>query len=205
MNPAKTHIKTIMAEEFGRHIEKMGEKAGEKVHSHKGGKDAFVLAAQRVAQLAEHIDKDMEEGVIEEYVGEPLKVAAYVKRYLKRAVGLLDNLATAAEIATHTAQGRAIGLKDANEYVNGVWKEEMTKLDAFKAALAEDESVGLDEGPPPSSSDGHPGPSLKAQRQAESEEPKAESKAKPKAESKEPKSESKAKPKTKKTKAKKTT
>ena len=169
MNPAKTHIKTIMAEEFGRHIEEMGDKALTRVHSHKGGKDAFVMAAQRVGQLGEHIDKDLAEGVIDEYVGEPLKVAAYAKRYLKRAVGALDNLATAAEIAVHVAEGRAKGLNDATEYVQGVFKAELEKLEAFKKALAEDESAGLSlvDSPPASGADGHPGPSLKSQRQEE--------------------------------------
>jgi len=154
MNPAKAQIKTIMAEEFGRHIEEMGDKARAQVHGHRGGKDAFILAAQRVGQLAAHIDKDLEEGVIDEYVGEPLKVAAYAKRYLKRAVGAIDNLATAAEIATHVSEGRAKGLDDATGYVNGVFKAEMSKLEALKASIEEDGRVP----------DAHPGPSLKAQR-----------------------------------------
>jgi len=155
MNPAKTQIKSVVAEEFGRHIEEMGDKARAQVHGHKGGKDAFILAAQRVGQLAAHIDKDLKEGVIDEYVGEPLKVATYAKRYLKRAVGALDNLATAAEIATHVSEGRAKGLDDATGYINGVFKAEMSKLEAFKALVAEDGRVP----------DAHPGPSLKAQRQ----------------------------------------
>lgn len=168
MNPAKSHVKTIVTEELGRHIEEMCEKASERVHVHSGGKEAFKLGAQRVGELAEHIDKDIQEGVIDEFVGEPLKVASYAKRYLKRAVGALDNLATAAEIAVHVANGRVIGLKDSAEYVGGVWKEEKAKLDAYAEAISEgkDEIDGR-------SLDGHPGLSLKSQRlDEEAEKPK---------------------------------
>lgn len=167
MNPAKSNMKALLAEEFGRHVEKMGEKVHDQIHAHKGGKEAFVLGAQRVGKLAAHIDKDIEEGVIDEFIGEPLKVAAYAKRYLKRAVGALDNLATAAEIAVYKAEGREIGLKDANDYINGQWKEEMAKLDALKKAIESGEDVRVDGGPAPRGLDGHPGPSLKTQRQAE--------------------------------------
>lgn len=168
MNPAKAQIKTIVAEEFGRHIEKMGEKAGEKVLAHKGGKEAFELGAKRVGELAEHIDKDIEEGVINEFVGEPLKVAAYAKRYLKRAMGALDNLATAAQIAIYKTEGQQIGLNDANTYINKQWQEEKAKLEALQKGI-EDGSIRPDDGPPPRGPDGHPGPSLKSQRQAEAE------------------------------------
>jgi len=177
MNPAKAHVKAIVAEEFGRHIEEMSEKAVERVHVHNGAVEAFRLGAKRAGELGEHIDKDVKEGIIDEFVGEPLKVAAYAKKYLKRAVGALDNLATAAQIAIHVAEGRAIGLKDANKYVNGIWKEEREKLEAFNRALANDETIDLRGDSVPPAFDGHPGLSLKAQRQAEerlSEEPRAQ-------------------------------
>lgn len=205
MNPAKSQLKMLVAEELGRDYEKQAEATHEKMCEHRGGKAAFVHVAGKIGELGAHIDKDLEEGRIEEIVGEPLKVAAYAKQYIKRCIGVCDNLATAAEVAIHRHTGKEIGLMDAAKRALKMRDEESNKLDAYQKALEEGGGNDVD-----GRALGHPGPTLKSQRLAEdrgepaaNEEPPGEPKEEPpeEPEAKQPKpkkSTTKKKPTTKK-------
>ena len=162
MNPAKAQFKADLAESFGREFEKMEDKAEKSIYLQEGARDALSLAAKRIGELGEHIDKEVEEGALEEVMGEPLKILAYVKKWLKRAVGSVDNLATTAEVARIEATGRMKGLEAAKKYTLNVWMEEHKKLEAYVEAMKEGD--GEIDG---RALDGHPGPSLKSQRLAE--------------------------------------
>lgn len=163
MSPEKAKIKAIVAEELGRDIEELANLAHDKVFKHQGGKDAFELGAAKVSGLAAHVDKDLEMGVIAEVEGEPLKIANYVKRYIKRCVGVLDNLATAAEIATHQMTGREQGLRAAAQISLKMVNEEVTKLEALSNASESD----VDGRGRHREKDGSPAPTLKSQRGAD--------------------------------------
>jgi hypothetical protein len=161
MNPVKSQVKMVVAEELGRRFEEDAGAAHDSMCEHKGGKSAFMHAAKKISELGEHVDKDLKEGRIEEVVGEPLKIVAYVKQYIKRCVGVCDNLATAAEVAIHRTTGKELGLMDAAKLALKMRDEERNKLEEYVKALKEGGEVDG------RSIDGHPGPSLKSQRKAE--------------------------------------
>lgn len=177
MNPAKSQVKAGVYEELGREYEEREKATTVESHQQHGARDGLKLAAGRVGELGNHVAEEMKEGVIEGLAGEPLKIEAYVMKWIKRAVGVCDNLATTAEVARINAVGKAKGLEMAKEHAFKLWKQESAQLSAYAKALEEGR---LEEG-----DDGHPGESLKAQRQAEDaekpEEPrKEEPQAKPK-------------------------
>lgn len=167
MNPAKTKFKIDMAEEFGRKFEGMEEEAERSFYRQEGARDALKAAAPQISALMAHIDEEAKEGVLAEF-GEPLKVAAYAKKWLQRAIGSIDGMATKAEVARIAAGGTQDGLKRAKEYAHNVWKEEQTKLRAYLEALEEK----FPEDEEAKSPDGHPGPTLKSKRKAEEDVPK---------------------------------
>ena len=180
MNPAKSEIKIALTEVLGRSIETTADSIKDHHMRHVGGKEAFAHAAAKIGELNAVIDKDLEDGVVADVVGEPLQVVKFAKRYVKRAIGICDNLATAAEIAVHESRGREKGMRDAAKLVLKSWHDERTKLESFVAALETSKSNGKDIDA--RALDGHPGPTLKAQRTTEKavEKPKKRSKAEPK-------------------------
>jgi hypothetical protein len=174
MNPLKAEVKILTAESIGRKMEEMQEESLKQQRLQQGAKEALEFAAKRTSELAAHVDKDLQEGKLDDIIGEPLKVADYAKQYIRRCVGALDNLATQAEVARLGAIGRHKAFGDAAKYVSGVWKEEKEKLESFAEALASGE-VRIDEdGPSPT---GHPGPTLKSQRLEEVEKDSKPAKA----------------------------
>lgn len=179
MNPTKTKFKIDMAEDFGRKFEGMEEEAERSFYRQEGARDALKAAAQPIGQLMANIDDEVKEGALKEIAGEPLKVAEYAKRWLKRALGSIDSLATKAEVARVAAGGQRKGLEDAKKVAFKVWEEERNKLRAYLEAVEEDKP--RDDG---READGHPGPTLKSQRSTEenplAKEPKNEPKKAPK-------------------------
>jgi hypothetical protein len=102
--------------------------------------------------------------------GEPIEVAKYAKRWMKRAIGSIDSLATKAEASRIAATGQKKGLEDAARVAHKAWEEERNKLQAYMEALEEDKP--REDG---RELDGHPGPTLKSKRQAEGQkEPEQE-------------------------------
>jgi len=166
MNPVKTKFKIDMAEAFGRKFEGMEDEAEHSFYRQEGARDALKAVAPKIGELMAHIDEEIKSGALDE-IGEPLKVAAYAKKWLQRAIGSIDGLATQAEVARIGMGGKMKGLKDARQYAFNVWKEEQAKLQSYLNALEDD--VLIEDGKAP---DGHPGPTLKSKRRVEEPESK---------------------------------
>jgi len=162
MNSIKSQVKILTAEALGRDIEKMIEGAHKKVFLQQGAKEGLELGSSKVSELLSHIDKDLEKGIIGEIESEPLKIAEYVKRYIQRCVGILDNLATQAEVARLICAGQEKGLTESNDFINKFWKEERAKLESLLRTLEEAAEKGgsVEE-------IGRPAPTLKALRTEE--------------------------------------
>lgn len=135
MNPLKSEVKIGTTLEIGANVEDMCEGAEATVHEYKGAEDALKQSTKAVQSLHTHVDKDLEDGKIDEVLNEPLLVAEYVKRYVTRAIGILDNLATRAEYQKFKAQGKAEGLRAAVESIKKVHDAEEAKLRGYLAAV----------------------------------------------------------------------
>lgn len=164
MNIDKCEIKILVSRELGAQYAAMAKAAEQDVLRQEGARDALKLAAQRVGELGAHVDKDLEEGVLSaEDLKDPKRVEIYIKRYIKRMWGVIDNLATTAEVARLNAFGRQRGLENAGEVVRALCQSEQAKLAAIQQQI-ESGSLQTEDG---RALDGHPGLPLKYQREDE--------------------------------------
>lgn len=137
MNPLKSEVKILTAESIGRKMEEFVAAARKKQQRQQGAKEGFEHASKQMEGIMDHVDKDVENGVVDELVGEPLRIANYAKRYIQRCVGVTDSLAKTAEVTRLMAGGEEKAFDDANKFVNGIWHEEKKKLENFVKALEE--------------------------------------------------------------------
>lgn len=176
MNVSKAIVKVDIAKSLGAQYAEMVEAARADERRQEGARDALKLAAVRLGELGAHVDKDFEEGKISpEDLRDPKAIEAYIKRYVKRVVGVVDSLATAAEVARYRAAGRANGLEAAEDVVRKLGEGEAHKLQELERQLAagEIDEADLDGREAP--------PSLKHQRQDEETQEKPKEPPKKKA------------------------
>jgi len=175
MNVNKSMMKVDLAKSIGSKYADMVKEAEKDQLRQEGARDALKLAVERVGDLGLHVDKDLEEGVLSASdLKDPKKVEMFIKRFIKRAVGVVDNLATTAEIARTVASGRTKGLQSAENYVRKLGEAEVARLQELEKQIGRGELTLEDVG-----AGGHPGLSLKHQR--EDEKSASEATSKPKA------------------------
>ncbi len=90
----------------GNRIESMVASAKNEVVIHSSQKEAFVLGARQVEPLLAFVDAEVEKGVFD------LETAKHVKRYVQRAVIILESLGKRAENSALEATGRIRGIED---------------------------------------------------------------------------------------------
>ena len=178
MNVGKSMVKVDLAKTLGSQYSDMVAAAEKDELLQQGAREALKLAMQRVGDLGLQLDKSLEDGELSASdLKDPQKVESYIKRWNKRAVGVLDNLATTAEIARTIANGRAKGLKAAEEVARKMAEAEVGKLKELQRQIDSGE-ITLEE-----ASGREAPPSLKQQREdeeaAEATEAEATSKAVP--------------------------
>lgn len=172
MNIQKSEVKIALTKEFGKQLDEKKKAAVKEQHAMAGELRALKVAAKKVSDLMTHVDKDLKEGKINEFLGEPMLVAKYAKRQYQHAVGVIDNLATQAEISAHRCAGLEIGFRQSCEFIEKMHNDELRKLESLQKAIDEGKvklvegelvvSDGERKGP-----GGHPGEPMKAKRLAE--------------------------------------
>ncbi len=100
----KGELKAAVVHEVGVKVDDMLESAKAESAKHTGANVALLAAAKKVAELAQHVDKDLEEGKLNDL--EPHLVAQAVKKYITRCEGVLHNLAEVSARAKLTSEGR---------------------------------------------------------------------------------------------------
>lgn len=158
MSIEKAELKKAVAHEIGCRLDDLLEAGHVEVHGYDGARKAFRQGAKSVGELLALVDKELDEGKFNELEG-PLKVAEVVKKYVQRAVNLLDNLQMNAEANHLKAQGKVEALTTAITVPKKLWDDESKKIEVAKAAV-----VTPAEGPRASGT--HPGDPL-AERRAE--------------------------------------
>jgi len=184
MNVSKAMVKVDLAKSLGKQYAGMVEEAEKSELRQEGAKDGLKEAAQKVGDLGLQLDKALEDGELSAAdLKDPKKVEAFIKIWNRRAVGVLDNLATKASMAQVQANGRTKGLRAAEEHARKMAENEMKRLEELHRQIERGEITIEDV-----ESGGHPGLSLKHQREDEgaakaevasepaSEEPKPQAK-----------------------------
>jgi len=171
MNVGKSMAKIDLAKTLGKRYAEQAKEADKQELLQQGAKEALEHAALCVGDLGLKLDKALEDGELTPaMLKDPKQVEVFIKRWNKRAVGAIDNLATMAEVARRDAVGRAKGLRAAEEGARKEAEAEVKRLEALQAAIDAGE-ITLEEveagTAPPGEPGGHPGLSLKHKRQDE--------------------------------------
>jgi hypothetical protein len=139
----KAEIKILTAHDIGADIEDMMEQARKAEHMHEGAKLALGDASRKVNALADHLKKSIEDGELK--LGEvdaPQKIEALVRKYIVRAVNLLENLSLIAQNSQIGSAGMVAAYKNAMRAPVKVMEGERKKMEALKEALEEQQRTG---------------------------------------------------------------
>jgi len=129
MNVNKSMLKVDLAKSLGAQYSKMASVAEKDRLRQEGAVDALKEAAKAVGDLGLKLDRAFKDGELTaEMLKDPKQVEIFIKKWNRRAVGAIDNLATAAGIAIQVAAGRMKGLQQAEAVVQKSAEEELAKL-----------------------------------------------------------------------------
>lgn len=163
MSLMKSEIKASTTFDIGERIDEKLEAARGMVHYATGGAAGLRQGSKLLEGLFEHVKKDIEAGLLDKTEGEPLKVAEHVNRYIKRCMGVLENLATAADINVVRNQGKVEALEVVVKELKRNYDDETQRAAAQRASEGSADVL-----PIRGRADGvHPGMSLADRRKAE--------------------------------------
>lgn len=171
MNVGKSMAKVDLAKTLGKRYADQAKEADKQELLQQGAKEGLELAVKRVGDLGLQLDKAFEDGELtQEMLKDPKQIEIFIKKWNRRAVGVIDNLATTAEVARRDAIGRAKGLRAAEEGAQKEAESEVRRLRALQEAIDSGE-ITLEEVEAgtslPGEPGGHPGLPLKHQREDE--------------------------------------
>jgi uncharacterized phage infection (PIP) family protein YhgE len=174
----KAEVKILTAHDIGADIEDMMEQAQKAEHMHEGGKLALGDAAKKVNVLAEHLRKSIEDGDIKlEEIDSPEKIEGLVRKYIARAVNILENLQLMAQNSQIGSAGMVAGYKNAMKAPMKIMEGERKKMEALKEAIEEQQKTGdqdLDLRPVGRATGAHPGDPLADRRKSNGQTEKTE-------------------------------
>lgn len=141
----KSEIKQAVLQNFGCDADDWLEAARKGAAGFEGARLALREAVKNIQQIAEVVDKDIENGEIAKLDG-PLMIAAYAKKQVTRAV---DSLALAGKNYSNrqiASQGEIAAYERVLKYLNDKRQVEIDRLKALEAALASGELVLEEDG-----------------------------------------------------------
>lgn len=180
MGIAKYEVRIGVAIEIGCALDDALEAAQAEVKFFEGGGSALVQAERQVQALNEHVDKDLDgegDGLITS-----LEISKAVKRYVARAVAIIQTATHAAEQRRLMAQGKVLAYKAAVGSVKKRVDQEKELLQQVRARAVEMARAPAQEagtGKEAHQNSAHPGATIKVQRQAEELAAEALTNAKP--------------------------
>lgn len=163
-NRMKHEVKALTYHEIGMSLDNSLESAEKEKLGYEGAKVGLLQAKKNVEDLTAHVDKDLKEGVLD------IDQATLVKKWLIRAVSVVQNLALQSEVHGHITQGKVVALTAAVKHTKSLYDAEKVRMDASVAQQEGSEEV--DPRRPDARAVGeHPGNPIAARRAQESEKP----------------------------------
>jgi len=136
MNKLKSEVKALTYHEVGAKLDDQLESAEREQFSMEGAKIALTEAKNLVEQLLSHVDKDVQEGVLD------VAQATLAKRWVMRSMQVVQNLALRAEVQNYQSQGKVLALRQTVKVAKSLYDAEKANLDALiKAETEETETV----------------------------------------------------------------
>ena len=136
MSAAKSEIKMGTIAELGSKLDELHLRAEKEVTQCEGAKSALIEATKKIEQHMSYVDKDRDEGKLSN------EEASMVKKYVQQCMGIVNNLATVAEVRLFQASGKMQSAESAIKLARGMFDLEKRKLDAYNAAQEDEEITG---------------------------------------------------------------
>jgi hypothetical protein len=132
----KAEIKILTAIEIGATLEDMLESSQRHENMHAGAKDVLATAYKNIGQLEETLKQEIESGAINfDELKDPNKMQALVRKFIARAMNIVDNMKVNSQNAQIGAAGMVAAYKSAMGVSKKVMDVERGKMEAVKAAL----------------------------------------------------------------------
>ena len=111
----KTRLRRDIIHDFGAQFEDMLEQARKEIARNEGAKIALKTAKAKVEELCAHVERDLEEGVLENLISGDdagvLPLASYIKRKVMQAGGVIENLNGIVAVNAMRAEGELTAYK----------------------------------------------------------------------------------------------
>lgn len=148
MGFAKSDIKLGVMEEIAKKLDSLNKHADKTVSAYEAGAKALDQAAPKIAALASFVEKDLDDGKLEEMAKEPLLIAQYAKDWIGRAIGTVKLMADQARDNAKTSRGKVSAFETALDYMESLYVAENAKKARVEQMLRSGELVAEDEGMP---------------------------------------------------------
>jgi len=126
MNVDKAELKILIANDIGASTEDMYESAKNLVHHWDGASKAFSKAAAACTALAEHVNKDIDDGLYD------LETAKHIKRYIERCAHVNQNLQRQAEDSMMATTGKVTAFETVVGFIKKYQDAEKLKIAAVR-------------------------------------------------------------------------
>lgn len=167
MSVLKSEIKMSTLAEFASKLDNLYVNADKEYAQCEGAKMALLEASKKIEQHFGFIDKDMDEGKID------AEQAKMIKKYMMQVIGIVNNLATGAEVRIHQANGKRLSLDATVKLAKNMFDTEQARLNALKSIENEEAILGDTVSPRDRIPGQHPGDPM-ADRRKKDENPVSE-------------------------------
>lgn len=124
MSKFKSEIRASVLNDMGSRIEDALDAAKRELAGFQGGRQALVLAKQKVEAHMASVDKDVDAGRLD------LEQASLVKKYMSQCCHILENLGIQAEVQGYQAQGKIMATENLVKVTKTLFDQERAKLEA---------------------------------------------------------------------------
>lgn len=179
MSLEKSRLKMLIAENIGRELEEARDKAGRDIYRHQGAASALNKAEEALNKLTQKLKDEFIQSDAE-LPFDPtnkIEVGKFIVEQIMKGTSEIHNLADISGQSAIRAEGIKLGYEASVKTVFKTYEDEKNKLDALAAAIEAgkirkdgDELVlveDVDDPKAPRPPGAHPGPPLKAKREAE--------------------------------------
>lgn len=139
MSLFKSEIKRATINEMGALAEDTMEQAKKDYHLAHGASVGLGQVRKKIEGLAKHVDQDLDDGNLD--MSSPLEIASYIKKYLQRAVAVVNSDAMSYEQRMLMAQGASMAFERYVGTTKKLFDLETQKIEKLKEVEAEEEET----------------------------------------------------------------
>lgn len=143
MNPLKSELKILLANNLGADIEDSAEAYERDQYRHEGAAVGAQKVIKAIQALSAHVSKDLDEGKFSDFP-EPIVAAKLIKDWLGKAIEAASGVGAQAEASKIHSQGKVAGVRAIIEALQKQNQLETRKLQQYREAEEAIEEEGTE-------------------------------------------------------------